>query len=127
MDAALNFFQLPPMSEKRAKANFKQPPGRPHFIKQWRKFRGLTQAQLADRMEMSPASISQIETRKQDYTQETLERLAAALMCEPADLLIRDPSDPEGIWSLWDRAKPGQRKQILAVVEGLLKATGTDG
>jgi hypothetical protein len=38
------------------------------------------------------------------------------------DFLIRDPTDPEGIWSLWEAAKPAQRKQIIGIIKGLLQS-----
>jgi hypothetical protein len=47
--------------------------------------------------------------------------LADALQTDPPSLLMRNPQDPEGIWSLWDRAKPGMRRQILEVVGTIIK------
>jgi len=35
---------------------------------------------------------------------------------------MRNPSDPDTIWSLWDRAKPGEKRQIRDVAEALVKA-----
>lgn len=95
------------------------------FIKHWRVHRGLTQEALADRVGMSPGNLSLIERGLQNYTQETLEALADALQCEPADLLMRDPSDPDAIWSIWDHAKPGERRQIVEMARILVKKTGT--
>lgn len=98
-------------------------PFRPTFIRQWRKHRGLTLELLADRIAMSVGNLSMIERARTGYTQETLERLADALQCEPADLLTRNPQDPDGIWSLWDRAKAGERKQIIEVVKAVLRTS----
>ena len=70
---------------------------------------------------MTHASVSRIERGLQKWDQEFLERAADALSCEPADLLIRDPSDPDGIWSLWDQAEPGTRQQIVEITKTLLK------
>lgn len=106
--------------EKQVKPRFKQPPFKPTFIRQWRKHRRLTLEVLSDRVGMSPGNLSNIETGKTGYGQETLEALAGALQCTPADLLMRNPSDPEAIWSLWESAKPGQRKQIIGIIKGLL-------
>ena len=91
------------------------------FIKEWRKFRGLTQEQLAERVDMSPGNVSLIERGLQNYTQDTLEAFADVLNCEPSDLLNRNPLDPEAIWSIWDHAKPGQRRQIVEIAKTLLK------
>jgi hypothetical protein len=42
-------------------------------------------------------------------------------MCEPVDLLIRNPLDPDGLWSVWDQAKPGERRQIVEIAKTLIK------
>ncbi|OAF05436.1 hypothetical protein AYJ54_00590 [Bradyrhizobium centrolobii] len=96
------------------------------FFRQWREFRGLTQEQLAERLETSVASISRIESGTQPYTQDTLEALADALSTDPASLLMRDPSNPEAIWSIWDQAKQGERQLIEELARSVVK-TGTKG
>lgn len=108
----------------RVRTNFKANDGPRHFIKQWRKHRGLTQEQLATRLEVATSTISQLETGKQGYSQPTLEALADALGCQPADLLMRDPTRESAIWSIEEQLKtasPERRVQILAVVETMLK------
>lgn len=103
---------------------FQKPGGdrRRHFIKEWRLHRGLTMDRLADRLDISKATLSRIESGKQPYTQDTLEALAVALACEPADLIMRDPTAPGAIWSLWEQATPAQRQQIESVVRALMAA-----
>lgn len=108
--------------EVKVDTRFKAPPFRPTFIRQWRKFRGLTLEKCAERSGMSKGNLSNIETGKTGYNQATLEALAEALQCDPVDLLIRDPSEPDGIWSLWERAQPAQRKQLLGMIDGFLNA-----
>lgn len=95
------------------------------FFKEWRVHRGLSQEQLASRLETSVASISRIENGTQPYTQDVLEALAEALLTDPASLLMRNPEDPDAIWSLWDSAKPGERKMIVDIARTVTK-TGTD-
>lgn len=100
------------------------------FIRQWRKHRGLTLERLSDRLiELSPelkgtthASLGRIERGIQPYNQALLEALAIALDTDPASLLMRDPTDPEGIWSVWDQAKPGHRRQIVEIAKTITKA-----
>jgi transcriptional regulator with XRE-family HTH domain len=96
---------------------FRQP--RKHFIRKWREFRGLTQDQLAERLEMSKASLSRIENLKQPYTQNFLEAAADALSTDVASLLIRDPTDPDALWSIVDNLKPAQRKQAIRLLKAL--------
>jgi transcriptional regulator with XRE-family HTH domain len=94
------------------------------FIREWRQSRGLTLEQLADRIGITHASLSRIERGLQPYSQPQLEAIADALQTEPASLLMRNPVDPEGIWSVWDQAKPGERRQIVEIAKTLIK-TGT--
>lgn len=94
------------------------------YIREWRKYRGLTLEKVADRLDMTPGHISMLERGQRGYTQETLEAVASALQTDVASLLMRDPTDPDAIWSIWDQAKPGQRRQIVEIAKTLVK-TGT--
>lgn len=96
------------------------------FIRQWRDHRGLTLEQLADRVGgdlggFTHASLSRIERGLQPYSQALLEAIADALMTDVPSLLTRDPEDPEGIWSIWDQAKPGERKMIVELAKTVRK------
>jgi transcriptional regulator with XRE-family HTH domain len=101
-------------------------PKRGHYIKEWRKHRGLTQDQLAERIGMDRAYLSKIESGKRRYDQPFLEAAAEILQCEPADLIIRDPLDPDGIWSVWDQLKPVEKSQVVEIAK-TIRRTGTDG
>ncbi|MFC5553249.1 helix-turn-helix domain-containing protein [Methylobacterium iners] len=99
-----------------------------HFIAEWRAYRGLTQEQLAERMATTKASISRVENYISSYTQDFLEACAYALMCEPADLIMRNPQDTSAPWSLWERAKEAEREQIVTIMRVIVgDKTGTDG
>lgn len=95
-----------------------------HFIREWRIYRTLTQERLADRVDTSPANISQIENAKQGYTQGMLEALADALNTDPASLLMRNPLDPEGVWSVWDQIPPTERARAIEMLR-VFARTGT--
>jgi transcriptional regulator with XRE-family HTH domain len=94
------------------------------FLRHWREYRNLTQDDLAERLGTSKASISRIEAGHQAYTQDFLEACADALRTDPASLLMRNPTDEEAVWSLWDKAKVGDRKMIENIVRSVIK-TGT--
>lgn len=94
------------------------------FLKEWREYRQLTQDALAERLKTSKASISRIEAGTQAYTQDFLEACAEALRTDPASLLMRNPTDDEAVWSIWDRAKSGERQMIENIVRSVVK-TGT--
>lgn len=98
------------------------------FLRQWRQHRDKTLVQIAEELHMTHGQLSRIERGLQPYNQELLERLADLYHCDVVDLLIRDPSEPTSIWSIWDRAKPGERRQISDVAEALINGrTGTNG
>lgn len=73
---------------------------------------------------MSAAQLSRVERGESPYTQDFLEMAADAYMTDVPSLLMRNPGDPDSIWSLWDNAAPGERQQIVAVARALSK-TGT--
>jgi len=90
------------------------------YIREWRKYRRMTQQQVADQIGATVGAISQLETGANGYTQPMLEALADALQCGVADLLTRNPADTGAIWSLWDKAEKGQRAQIEAVARAIV-------
>lgn len=102
---------------------------RPTYIRAWRKHRGLTLERLADRIGMVPSALSMLERGESGYSQPVMEALADALGTSVASLIMRDPTEPDAIWSLWETAAPGEKREITAVVEALIKSrrTGTDG
>ena len=107
-----------------------KPARRPTFIRAWRKHRALTLAQLADRLQVelevdiSEGQLSRIERGETPYSQDILEAVAQALRCEPADLIMRDPTQPDAIWSLIDTLKPVERRQAVEILKALAR-TGT--
>lgn len=99
------------------------------FFREWRKYRRLTLEQAAELAGMTAGNLSAMERGAQRYTQQGLEGLAAAYGCEPAQLLMVDPGKDEAMWSLWERAKPGERTMIADIAKTIVKTgrTGTDG
>lgn len=93
-----------------------------HFIREWRKHRGLTLEALAERAGMTHGNLSQLERGIINYTQPTLEALAEALDCEPADLIMRAPDS--AVWSVMDsllEATPADQQRIIDVIAALRK------
>lgn len=96
------------------------------FIREWRKFRDLTQEQLAERMGIARSYVSHVEKGKRRYDQLFLEAAADALQCTPADLIMRDPTQSGSIWSIWDQIPGAERPQAAKVLETFIKKTGTN-
>lgn len=97
-----------------------------HYIKEWRKFRGLNQEQLAERVGVSRPQVTKWEKSTRQPNLAELEAVAEVLRCEVPDLLMRDPSDPEGIWTIWDTLAPPERRQVVEIAK-TIKRTGTSG
>jgi transcriptional regulator with XRE-family HTH domain len=66
----------------------------PHFIREWRKAKGLTLEVVADALKTTHASLSRIERGLQPYSQPMLQGLADLMAVDPADLL--GPPDAAG-------------------------------
>lgn len=117
-----------------------------HYLREWRKHAGLSlegvrekaEALFADRIVaegeevdlnkigLSHSTLSRIESFKNPYNQRLLEVLAEVYGApDEASLIIRNPEDPDGIWSIYDQIKPEQRPVALKVLSGF--KTGTDG
>lgn len=120
-----------------------------HYLRAWRKHRGLSiegaieraKELLSDRviaegeegdmrrLGLSQPNISRIERGDLPYGQPLLEILAEVYGTDPASLIMRDPGDPEGIWSIMDQVPAAERPRFLKVISGVVDGlkTGTDG
>jgi transcriptional regulator with XRE-family HTH domain len=98
--------------------DMREKPG--HFLREWRQFRNKTLVQVAEHLHMTHGNLSKIERGIVPYNQDLLDALADLYMCEPPDLIIRNPVDLEGIWSVWDNAKPGDRAKILSIARTIV-------
>lgn len=116
-----------------------------HYLRQWRKAAGLSlegvrdkaEAMMGDRVVaegeevdlnkigLSHSTLSRIESFKVPYNQRLLEVLAEVYGTDVASLIMRNPDDPEGIWSIYDQIPAAQRPVALRMLSGL--KTGTEG
>jgi transcriptional regulator with XRE-family HTH domain len=98
--------------------NFKKPRPR-YFFREWRKYRNLTQEDLASRIGVSAPAISQLERGVQGFTNSTLEALADALSCEPGDLLSVNPFKDGEVVDLMRLINEKNRDQAIRVLRAL--------
>lgn len=116
-----------------------------HYLRQWRKASGLSLQGVRDKAEalhadrvvaegeevdlnkigLSHSTLSRIESFKVPYNQRLLEVLAEVYGTDVPSLIMRNPEDPEGIWSIMDQIPPAQRPLALKMLSGL--KSGTDG
>ncbi|UPT53153.1 hypothetical protein [Synechococcus phage Ssp-JY42] len=115
-----------------------------HHLRAWREAANLTLEEVAERVgilgearretgdalnaptSITHASLSRIERGLQPYNQVLLELLAEIYQTDISSLINRDPSDPEGIMSIWDTLKPVERVQLVEIAK-TIKRTGTEG
>jgi transcriptional regulator with XRE-family HTH domain len=96
------------------------------FFGEWRKYCRLTQPQLAERLHTTKGAVSKMENGRSKYNQSTLEAWADALGREPGELLGPPPppdgeSELERARRMLERARPEDRKKVVAVIEAMLK------
>lgn len=95
-------------------------------LKAWREFRGLSQDELAARVDTTKSVISLWENDKRSLSDKVLRRLAVALDTQPGHLLDVDPEELDNdIIDIWTRLGAGDRAQAAKILRTFLK-TGTD-
>lgn len=92
------------------------------YFKEWRKYRNLTQERACERIGIDRSHLSRIERGVDPYNEHTLTAMANAYRCEVADLFVRNPTDPEGIWSVWDRIPAVERPRLIEVMKAFARA-----
>jgi transcriptional regulator with XRE-family HTH domain len=64
-----------------------------HYLRDWRKWRGLTQTKLSELSGVTRPTVTRLENGKVRYNQDQLELLSAALGTKPWHLIAIDPTD----------------------------------
>lgn len=101
--------------------------GEKNNLAAWRKFRHLTQEELAERVGTTKAVISNLETGARGLSDKWLRRLAPVLETSPGYLMDHDPNDlPTEVLDVWSAIPVEQREQALKVLQSF-RRTGTDG
>ena len=94
------------------------------FLRNWRKFKKLSQEAAAESLEIKQGTLSKIERGQLPYNQDFLEKAALVYGCDASDLLAVDPLAPRetDVVKLFRRATP----EVKRIVETILR-TGTGG
>jgi len=90
-----------------------------HFIREWRMFRGLTQAELADAIRVDRTHLNKIERGKRLYAPQVLAAMASTLDCAPGDLIRRRPDDLSEIEILYQSLNDADRARAIAVLKAI--------
>lgn len=121
-----------PLSRGQKVVSRLKPDRPPHFLRAWRAHRGMTLEAAAEAVGeitgegLTHASLSRIERGKQPYKQPQLEALASIYRTDTGSLLMRNPLDPDAIWSIWDQAKTAEQRTMIRELAATVVKTGTD-
>jgi transcriptional regulator with XRE-family HTH domain len=97
----------------------------PHYLKEWRKFRRLTQDKLADAVDTSKSVISDLERGNLQLSPKWLRKLAPVLGTQPGHILDHDPNTLDtDIIDIWSRIE--NKEQAMKVLLTFAK-DGTNG
>lgn len=117
-----------------ARTQGKSPKRTGHFLRQWRLHRGLTLETVVERLQtieaassvarignprrvgMTHGNLSRIERGLVPYNETLLDLLADIYQTDNASLIMRDPTDPEAIWSIWDQVPKTERVHAADVL-----------
>lgn len=97
------------------------------YLREWREYRRLSQTKVGSMIGWDHSSIQRLESGQTPYNQDHLEILAQVYMCEPTDLISRDPNAPGEANELARQigaAPAAMQRQIKAVVSAMLKTGG---
>lgn len=98
----------------------------PNFLQAWRVFRGLTQAELAEKVGTNQNMIGYLESGERGLSAKWLRKLAPALQTTPGHLLDHDPNEMSAdIFDIWMHADQRQRRQLADIAKTIVR-TGTD-
>jgi transcriptional regulator with XRE-family HTH domain len=90
-----------------------------HYLREWRKHRGLTQEELAARAGIPKSILSRYETGDRRIHLETQFKLMAALDIRPAQFF--SPPDAPSIDAMIAGETPEQRRRLVNMVKAFLK------
>lgn len=101
--------------------------GGPNYLRAWREFRRMSQAELAEAVGTNQNMIGYLENGERGLSAKWLRRLAPALKTQPGFILEHDPSTlPTDIVEIWINATDTERRQLVNLAQAIVK-TGTNG
>lgn len=102
--------------------------GGPNYLKAWRDFRGLTQAELAEAVGTNSNMIGYLETGERSLSLKWLRRLAPALDTNVGMLAQYDPHDlDKDLIEIWATASTRDRAKVLEIAKLIVTDQPRDG
>lgn len=101
--------------------------GGPNHLAEWREYRKLTQAALANLVGTNANMVGYLESGERGLSAKWLRRLATALDTTPGMLLDYNPLEiSSDVIDIWSRADLRQKRQLTDIARALVK-DGTNG
>jgi transcriptional regulator with XRE-family HTH domain len=95
-----------------------------NYLREWRRFKGMTQEQLAEKVGTTKAVISLLESEQRPLSSKWLRKLADALKTTPGRILDIDPTEASAeVLDIWDHIATADRPRAVRILRSL---TGTD-
>lgn len=99
----------------------------PHHLREWRKFRRMTQQELADEIGTSKTVISEMERGNLQLSPKWLRKIAPVLRTQPGHILDHDPEDLDNdIIDIWSHIPDAEKEQAARVLRTFIRRTGTN-
>lgn len=99
---------------------------KPHYLREWRLYRKMTQEQLAEAVGTSKTQISELERFNIELSPKWLRRLAPVLEVQQGHIIDHDPASLDNdIIDIWTRIPERDRVNAAKALRGFLR-TGTD-
>lgn len=99
----------------------------PHYLREWRKKREMTQEQLAEAVGTTKSQISELERYNLRLSDKWLRRLAPVLKVQQGWILDYSPDDLNAdILDTWGQIDEDDREQAIRVLRSFIRRTGTD-
>lgn len=99
---------------------------RTHYLRQWRKYRGLTLEEAAECAGTTAGNLSNIERGRYGWSLNLLDSLSRVYQCFPEDLTMINPDNGNHIsmWGMWHSASADQQQVITQITAGYLRRPG---
>lgn len=98
----------------------------PHFLREWRKFRRMTQQEVADQIGTSKTVISEMERGNLQLSPKWLLRIAPVLRTQAGYIIDHDPEELDSdIIDIWGKIDERDREQAARVLRSFVR-TGTN-
>lgn len=93
-----------------------------HYIREWRNFRGMTQDEIAEKLQINKGLISKIERGVRRYNQDFLEQVAAVLKCRAFELIAGPPDEDRDILQHYLALGKDKRRDAVRLLSALSRS-----